>query len=375
MTAMRIGLISRRFDPAGGGTERDLIITARILAAAGHRVTIFAAEVREPSREFDVRRLATPPLGRSAALWWFGRRASDVARREGAEVVLSFARILDADVIRSGGGLHASYVDSARRWRSAVGAAAMRLSPYHRVQIAIERRGFNSIRLKRAIAVSNFVRDDLAAKLALNHAQLATIYNGVELSRFKPASDPAVRDAIRREFGIPEQACAVAFVGNGFARKGLRFLIEAWPALDGNAWLVVAGVDRAARAYQKLAARCGVAKRIRFAGAQPDVARILSAMNALALPSLFEPFGNVVLEAMASGLPVLASTSCGAAEVIPAAMREFIVRNPEDVGELASRMSALIAAAPDCSAIARAAAEQFTWERYGVELLGLLDQL
>jgi UDP-glucose:(heptosyl)LPS alpha-1,3-glucosyltransferase len=219
------------------------------------------------------------------------------------------------------------------------------------------------------------VRDDLASKLALDHTQLATIYNGVDLSHFKPASDPAVRATIRRELGIPEQARAVAFVGNGFARKGLRFLIEAWRALDGNAWLVVAGTDRAATAYQKFAARCGVAKRIRFAGAQPDVPRMLSAMDALALPSLFEPFGNVVLEAMASGLPVLASTSCGAAEVIPPAMREFIVRNPDDVGELATRMRALIAAAPDCSAIARAAAEQFTWERYGIELLGRLDKL
>lgn len=372
---MRIGLISRRFDPAGGGTERDLIITARILLAAGHRVTIYAAEVREPSNEFEVRPVATPPLGRAASLWWFARRAGDAARRDGADLVLSFARILDADIIRSGGGLHASYVDSARRWRTGIGAATMRLSPYHRVQIAIERHGFTSPRLKRAIAVSNFVRDDLAAKLALDRTHLATIYNGVDLSRFKPVPDRAVRDAIRRELGIPQQARAVAFVGNGFARKGLHFLIDAWRALDSDAWLIVAGNDRSTRAYQNFAARRGVANRIRFVGAQPDVPRMLSAMDALALPSLFEPFGNVVLEAMASGLPVLASTSCGAAEVIPPSMREFIVRNPDDVGELVGRVRALIAAAPDCAKIARAAAEQFTWERYGVELLALLDKL
>lgn len=372
---MRIALISRRFDPTGGGTERDLMITAEILVRAGHELRIYANELRAPSPNWDVRRIGGPPLGRALGLWWFANAAGRTARREGADLVLSFARIVDADILRAGGAAHSSYVRAARQWQSGAAAAAMRLSPYHRVQIAIERRGYACARLKKAIAVSNLVRDDLVATFAIDPALAVTLYNGVDLERFRPAADHALRLQVRSELGIPDSAPAVAFVGNGFARKGLRFLIEAWPALDPAAYLVVAGTDRAAARYQRLAHRLGAGDRVRFIGAHRRVERLFAAMDALALPSLFEPFGNVLMEAMAAGLPVLASAACGAAETLPREMGEFVVADPADIGELAARMKALIAARAGLDAIARAAAERFTWERYGAELLGLMAGL
>src|SRR5579859_3208105 len=75
---MRIALITRRFDPAGGGTERDLAITARILAHAGHRITIYAAQVRATAGEWTVQRVAAPRLGRALGLLWFARAAGAV---------------------------------------------------------------------------------------------------------------------------------------------------------------------------------------------------------------------------------------------------------------------------------------------------------
>jgi len=373
---MRIALISRRFDPGGGGTERDLMITAEILARAGHELRIYANELRAPSPPWRVRRVGGPPLGRALGLWWFANVAGRAARREGADLVLSFARIVDADILRSGGAAHSSYVRAARRWQSGSAAAAMRLSPYHRVQIAIERRGYASAHLKKALAVSNLVRADLVATFALDPAAAVTIYNGVDLERFRPAADHALRALVRSELSIPAGAPAIAFVGNGFARKGLRFLIEAWPALDPAAWLVVAGTDRAAARYQQQAHRLGLGDRVRFLGAHARVDRLFAAVDALALPSLFEPFGNVLMEAMAAGLPVLASAACGAAETLPRELREFIVADPADVAELGARINALLAARGGrLGAIARATAEQFTWDRYGTELLGLIAAL
>ncbi len=70
-------------------------------------------------------------------------------------MVLSFARCVGADVIRSGGGAHVSYLRAARKWRGPLGAMAMRLSPYHRVQMLVERQAFRNPGLKRAIAVLN----------------------------------------------------------------------------------------------------------------------------------------------------------------------------------------------------------------------------
>lgn len=370
---MRIALVTRRFDPAGGGTERDLIITARLLSQAGHRVTIYAAEVRAPSDEWPLRRIAAPHLGRALRLLWFARAAGTAARREGADLVLSFARIVDADILRSGGGAHSSYLRAARQWQSTPARLAMRLSPYHRIQLLVERRGFRSPRLKRAIPVSNLVRSDLMQAFALAPAQAVTLYNGVDLERFFPMHDAAERIAIRREFGVIDAQPAVMFVGNGFARKGLRFLLDGWPEVRGDAQLIVVGTDQAAASYERLARRLGLHDRVSFLGRRADVARLLRGADAFALPSLFEPFGNVAMEAMAAGVPVLTSAQSGVAEVVPGSMREYVVHDPTDRADLTSRLNALIAATPTLRKAAREAAEHFTWERHARELLAIVE--
>src|SRR5271168_3394555 len=173
---MRIAILTRRFDSAGGGTERDLIVTAQGLRAAGHDVTIFANEIRGATGDWDVRRVgAGPRLGRTLSLLRFGWTAAPAARRAGADLVLSFARCVGADLMRSGGGAHASYVRAARKWRGTLGATAMRVSPYHRVQMLVERQAFRHHGLKRVIAVSNFVRDDLIREFGLAPEKVMTI--------------------------------------------------------------------------------------------------------------------------------------------------------------------------------------------------------
>ena len=110
----------------------------------------------------------------------------------------------------------------------------MRVSPYHRLQMLVERQAFRSPGLKRAIAVSSFVRDDLIREFGLAPEKTVTLYNGVDLDRFLPRpSRRARRDPPEfRGSGLRGSR----FVGNGFARKGLGFLIEAWPLVAGGAF-------------------------------------------------------------------------------------------------------------------------------------------
>jgi UDP-glucose:(heptosyl)LPS alpha-1,3-glucosyltransferase len=373
---MRIAILTRRFDSAGGGTERDLIVTAQGLRAAGHHVTIFAGEIRGATGDWEVHRVgAGPGLGRTLSLLRFAWTAAPAARRAGSDLVLSFARCVGADVMRSGGGAHVSYLHAARKWRGALGASAMRLSPYHRVQMIVERQAFRAPALKRVIAVSNFVRDDLIREFGLAPEKTVTIYNGVDLDRFRPAADKSDRAAIRQKFVVPESAPMVAFVGNGFARKGLGFLIEAWPLVAGGAFLMVVGADRQTTKFARSANALNIGARIVFTGQQANVDAIFHAADAFAMPSLFEPFGNVVMEAMASGLPAMTSAFSGVAEVIPPSMLGFRVEHPDDVGEIALRLGALFDAPKNVGRDARATAEKFTWKRYANELNDLIESI
>ena len=377
---MRIALLTRRFDSAGGGTERDLIVTADCLRAAGHQVTIFADEIRgdggEQRGDWKIARVGGLRMGRALSLLRFAYAAAPASRRAGNDLVLSFARCVGADVMRSGGGAHVSYLRAARKWRSAFGAYSMRFSPYHQVQMLIERQAFGHSGLKRTVAVSNLVRDDLIREFGLAPEKTVTIYNGVDLGRFRLAGrDQSERELIRQKFVIPASARVVIFVGNGFARKGLGFLIEAWPLVAGGAFLLVVGADRASEKFARLARELNVGARVVFAGPQPNVESLFHAADAFALPSIFEPFGNVAMEAMASGLPVMTSAFSGVAELIPASMRGFRVENPTDPGEIALRLGALFDAPANLGVEARAVAEKFTWERYATELNGLIESL
>jgi UDP-glucose:(heptosyl)LPS alpha-1,3-glucosyltransferase len=369
---LRIALLTRRFDPQGGGTERDLMITARSLRAGGHQVSVYAAEVRAPWPDGTVRQVGVPRFSRALALLRFAYLAPNLARRDGADLVMSFARVVGADILRSGGGAHVSYVRAARQWRSQSRAATMWLSPYHRAQMRIERRGFAHPTLRCAIAVSNLVRDDLIRQFALPPARVMTLYNGVDLERFTAVRDAAARAALRRKLNLKDSTPAVIFVGNGFARKGLRSMLQAWPSLKTAPHLIVVGNDRAAPRYQSLARWLKVGDRVSFLGAQEHVEDLFRAADVMAMPSLFEPFGNVVLEAMACGIPALTSAQSGVAELMPPELREFIVTNPSDPDEIAARLDALIAARATVAGAARPTAERFTWNRYADELLRLV---
>jgi UDP-glucose:(heptosyl)LPS alpha-1,3-glucosyltransferase len=372
---MRLALIARRFDPSGGGTERDLLVTAECLLRAGHDVSIYAAEVRKPSRRWRVVRAGTRWTGASLGLLRFAWAAPARARRDGAELVVSFARAVGADVLRSGGGAHAAYLRAARRWRGWAGAAAMRLRPYHHAQMIVERAGFTSPALRKAVAVSELVRTQLIGEFGLEPGKVATLYNGVNLARFRPVTDRATRIGLRQSFEVDTGAPVVAFVGNGFARKGLGPLLKAWPALETRPYLLVAGSDRAATRYIRLAHRLGIDGRVRFLGAQEQIERVLHAADALALPSFFEPFGNAVMEAMACGLGVLSSVQCGVAELMPAAMRPFVVQDPANPAEIAERLGALLQSGREVGERARAVVTEYTWERYASGLLELIKSL
>ena len=277
--------------------------------------------------------------------------------------------------MRSGGSAHISYLRAARQWRRTLLSGATLASPYHRAQMYIERRGFGSPHLKAAIAVSALVRDDLIREFHLPVEKVITLYNGVDFERFRPPHDDSARREIRGSLDITDGAPLVAFVGNGFGRKGLRFLIEAWPRVAGGAHLLVVGADQKSRWYQREAIRLGLGARIHFAGAVPDVRQIFQGVDAVALPSLFEPFGNVVMEAMASGVPVLSSARSGASELLPESLQRFVVRDPADSIEIAQKMNALLQTGEEMRALARATAERHTWDSYAQNLLKIISRI
>src|SRR4030095_4311679 len=185
---------------------------------------------------------------------------------------------------------------------------------YHRIVLGLERRVF--ARTPQIVAIAQVGRREIETLYGVSPGRLAVVYNGVDLARFHPEHRSRYRAGARAESGVPSGAFTGLFVGSGFARKGLATAIEASaPFPDRESGRVVAGKGEA-RPYQSSAARLGVGERLVWLGARSDLERWYAAADIVVLPSRYEPFGHVHLEALPSRLPVIASARAGGAEVI-----------------------------------------------------------
>ena len=175
----------------------------------------------------------------------------------------------------------------------------------------------------RYVCVSQAVADFSAKQLGLPPEKLVVIPNGIELDKY-----PARQPADLRAFGIAAGRRVVVFVGRLEPQKGVRWLIETaplWLAKLPDCDLLLVGEGPLRASLETAARAAGIADRVHFAGWRADVPEILAASDLLVLPSAWEGMPNVVLEAMASRLPVVASDVEGVRELLgPDAARQTV---------------------------------------------------
>ena len=185
-------------------------------------------------------------------------------------------------------------------------------------------------RYSRIVCISQGVKQSLAGHLRRLDKKVVVIHNGIDLGRFSagPEAGPA-----------PEQGRVVACVANLLPYKGQEVLIRATPLLPGDVGVALAGRGPLEQKLRALARELGVQERVRFLGYVEDVASIFRTARICAIPSQWEGFGLAAVEAMASGVPVVASRVPGLAEVVGEAGLLFEAGSPSD---LAEKISALL---------------------------------
>jgi UDP-glucose:(heptosyl)LPS alpha-1,3-glucosyltransferase len=323
------------------------------LVTHGHDVHLLSPAGQRAVAGVTLHRLALPPVPAPARVLVLALSERLAVRRRVWDVVQSHERTLAQDVYRAGEGCHRAYL-------TAMGGRFHRRALYHRLLLALERRVFT--RTPEIVAISRRGADEIAGLYGVPPVRLTVVYNGVDLERYHPDSRERYRAAARREADLPADAWVVLFAGSGFERKGLATAIEALARLgDRRARLVVIGKGDAGP-YRAIAERLGIADRIVWLGPRPDIERWYAAADALALPTRYEPFGNVHLEALAAGLPVVTTTAAGGGEALTPGCGAVV--EPRNPAALAAALERLRASDPRrLAAAARAAAEPFTYER------------
>ncbi len=359
-----------------GGAESFVQQYTEALADKGHEVHIFAQKWAASAHpNIHVRPLKAYSLNSVVRTLSFALSAERAVRRERFDIVQSHEKTWSQDIYRAGDGCHRQWLIERGRHLPLAKKLLTAVSPFHRLILALERRLVVDPRLKKIVAISNMVKQDILRNHPVAEDKITVVYNGVPLKRFHPDNRTRYRDQVREVLGLGEGEVAILFVGSGFERKGLRFLLAALSRLEaGRFKLLVVGKGKRSRYLEYAAPE--VRGRVRFLDPVDDVEKYYAAADLFILPSLYEPFGNVYLEALASGLPVIASAKSGAAEIVRHGENGLVLADPADPEEIARHITTLFDAGlrERMGRAARALAEQFTPERNAQEMLAIYEE-
>jgi len=207
-----------------------------------------------------------------------------------------------------------------------------------RVNVVLQRWAWH--RVDRVVSVSSRLADRLAERIGFPRERIVTIRNGVDLDRFRAVS----REDARRALGLTPSQLVVGTVGRLVPVKDHANLLRAMAILRARGrqpGLVIVGEGPLRVELERLAGSLGLADSVRMLGARPDVESVLVALDVFVLSSKSEGLSNTIIEAMASGLPVVATSVGGADELVEHGRTGLLVPR-EDPEALAEAVAALL---------------------------------
>lgn len=224
-------------------------------------------------------------------------------------------------------------------------------------------------RAKVVVAVSEKVAQELV-DMGVPRSQIRVILNGVDLQEFAPGK------LERQKFALPENVTLALFAGDiRTPRKNLDTVLHALVKVP-DLHLAVLGNTQGSP-FPQLAASLGLTNRVHFLGYRRDVAQIMQAVDLFVFPSRYEACTLVLLEALASGLPVVTSTTTGGAELVTPECG-VVLPNSDDTDALAAALLSLVSSRPhreQMGKAARSVAEQYSWATMAQTYVELFEEL
>jgi UDP-glucose:(heptosyl)LPS alpha-1,3-glucosyltransferase len=194
------------------------------------------------------------------------------------------------------------------------------------------------------VALSRAAADDFEKDHAIARERIRVVYHGVDLERFNPGNRAVFREAVRGQLGIRRETILALIVAHNFRLKGVPTLLRAMRKLQAEQLpfhLVVVG-GRHLRRWRRMVRSFRIEEAVTFAGPVDDPAPYYAAADVYAHPTFYDTFGLVLLEAAATGLPLITASSYnGAAELFTDGLDALFISDPADADEVAERMRGL----------------------------------
>ena len=363
---MKIALGIRDFSPSKGGAERYLVELTRFLVQEEHEVHVFAHRFEEGIEDLYLHNVAPLPFPKSLRVLSFALKCHKQMKRDDFDVIMGVGNTWEADLLQPHGGVHWKWFWRSLRayknpWLWGVKFLGRVLSLKQWVEGIVEDAPYRK-RVKKIVAISEMVKRDIIDYYGIAAEKVELIYNGVDIEHFHPRNKEYSKK-VRSRYGLSPQDMVLIFVSHNFRLKGLRYLIQALPLIrkkNGNVKLLVVGRDNT-RPYWHLAKKVGCGEDVFFAGGVRDLERYYTSADILVHPTFYDACSLVVLEALASGVPVITTRYNGAGGIISDGQEGFVLEDPTKVETMTEKI--LYLADPiklhDASIAARALAEKY----------------
>lgn len=273
--------------------------------------------------------------------WTVTRRAGLIAGD--VDVVISIGIPCLAPVVLVGPGTHRAWYErttkslpalSARRWVETV-------RPFHRIVLGWERAMLSGRHPRLVVVPSEARANDYVRAFGFPSDRIALVPNPLNVEEFR--FDPELRTRTRQELGIDPSTLVLLNVARRGRQKGLDVLARALQGLPGTDFCALfAGEGSTAPGLRAITARLREKGKVRLLGRVPEVRSLYCAADLLVFPSRWDPWGLVVTEALASGLPVLCSRDIGAAAAVRPGLNGALLDDPENPDEIAAGIVALL---------------------------------
>src|SRR5438874_8285679 len=320
---LKIAFVRRGYSPSGGA-ESYLKRLGQGVVDLGHEVQLIAND-DWPLNEWSFGSVARVK-GKSAI--GFANELEKLRPQIRCDVLMSFERVWRCDVYRAGDGVHQAWLNRRRKFELPLQRFVRGVNRKHRDILQLEASLVAKQGADCVIANSEMVKKEILDLYHYPADKIDIVRTGISLDRFR--FDPAAREKSRADLELKPDEIPLLFAGSGWERKGLRFAIEAMELCrDRKLRFLVAGRGDA-RGYKPK--RFFTEEPIRFLGEISDLRPIYAAADIFILPSIYDPFSNACLEALASGLPVITTRDNGFGEVIEEGVHVSLVDLPNYVG-------------------------------------------
>jgi UDP-glucose:(heptosyl)LPS alpha-1,3-glucosyltransferase len=321
---LRIAFVRRAYSRSGGA-EAYLKRLAEGIAKAGHEVQLVTTnEWPDDAWPFgSIKRLG------GTTVIDFADELEEVRSQLQCDVLFSLERVWSCDVYRAGDGVHRAWLARRRKFEIPLKQFVRGASRKHRDLLQLEESLFEKRKAGRVIAASQMVVDEIIDLYRYPADKIDVVRNGVPVEKFR--FDPGLREKPRLKLKLKQDQIALLFAGSGWERKGLLFAIEAMALCKHRKMrLLVAGRGEAGP-YKTMRLRFWREDPVQFLGEVADLVPIYAAADIFILPTIYDPFSNACLEALASGLPVVTTRSNGFSEITENGVHGSIIDNPANL--------------------------------------------